>query len=873
MRVLTLSDVRKTDVQQAGGKGANLGELLNQGFPVPPGFIITSAVYQEIFDALDASQELGHVNDLTPSEQEDIARQIRAEFETVALPPSLQQKILTAHENIQSLRSEPVIYAVRSSATAEDMADASFAGQHDTYYYVDKDSLFNMIRKCWGSMWSAAAMSYRTSQGIEHTTVSMAVVIQEMIQSDISGVTFTANPLSGDDDEIVSESTWGMGAAIVDGRVSPDRFITRRSDGKQLHRRIADKKFMVPAGLDQSNESRLTEVPLQLRQKESLTREQLTEVTDWAIKAENHFGIPQDIEWTFQSNNFYMLQSRPITAMGKEETNTSTEGQYVLFKAVAENYTGPLYPLTADIFIHSFPTMKIIDGRIYLNMKFLKPLFPFRISDQQIANLVYLSNDNAGPLKIAWSRVPGFLLILIVNYFISEVLYLRISKLPDGFMDSYRKRVNELVADPGIRANQILLKLLAGTRFFEPAGNMAFFVNIIAASRHPLFLGILGKFLRHWLPDLRQEAESMLCSGSEGVLSTDMGRQIWHLARIAKTNRQVREIIVNESPDKVLGQLASLPAAAEFMDKLQAFIDIHGHRTLKEFELQSVRWEENPAPVIGMIRNYLVVDSNPDSMAAKIQESRTALEAEVREALAALPLGNVLNWRWYLIEYLRKKTKYFAKQRENSRFFHIMSFFAVRKKILQMEDKLIKAGSLKCKDDIFYLHWEELDKLDTGEYNWSHVEDIIRARRMEQIRFTKLVPARTTGIDPDVKDDSNQYELEDMDVLSGQGASPGVYAGIARVILDPAVDAEIRPGEILVAPYTDPAWTPLFLIAHAAVVEVGSYLSHAGTIAREYGMPCVVDVEDCISRIRTGDRIRVNGTLGRVELTQMEVTS
>ncbi|MDK1025342.1 MAG: PEP/pyruvate-binding domain-containing protein [Gammaproteobacteria bacterium] len=874
MSVLNLSDVKKTDIELVGGKGANLGELLSHGFPIPPGFIIVSAAYQEIFDSLDVRQELAGVNELPPREQEEIAQRIRQEFQSVVVPQSLQEKIQAAHDEIQALQDKPVIYAVRSSATAEDSANASFAGQHDTYYYVNNDSLLRMVKKCWGSLWTDAAMSYRSSQGIEHTSVRMAVVIQEMIQSDISGVTFTANPLTGDKDEIVSESTWGMGAAIVDGRVSPDRFITRRGDMSLSHRSIADKKFMVPARLEQPDSPRLVEVPLELRQKESLTPDQLATVTAWAIKAENHFGSPQDIEWSFHNNNFYMLQSRPITAMGAKEEDTSIEGQYVLFKAMAENFTGPLYPLTADLFIRSLPMMEMINGRVYLNMKYLKPLFPFKISDQQIANLAYLSNDRTVELKIAWSKLPKFLLILIVNYLISEVLYRRISNLPDDFMDIYRKRVDDVVADPAISANEVLTRLIAGTRFFEPAGNMAILVNIISASRYPLFMGILTVLLRRWLPDLRQDAESMLCSGAEGVLSIDMGRKIWQLAKIARTNEKVSNIIRDESPDKVLSKLVELSEATEFVSGLEEFKKIHGHRTLREFELQSVRWDEDPSTVIGMIRNYLLVDSNPDAnpdaMEEKFKENRLTLEKEVKLALDTLPFEKALHWRWHLIDYLRNKTRYFVKQRENSRFYHILSFYGVRKKILQMEDKLIAAGALKCKDDIFYLKWEELHKLDAGEYSWIDVEDIIRERRIEQIRLTKLVPPRTIGVDTDVSHDDTQVDDQEIDMLPGQGASPGVYVGTARVILDPAVDAEIKPGEILVAPYTDPAWTPLFLIAHAAVVEVGSYLSHAGTIAREYGMPCVVDVEDCTSRIKTGDRIRVNGTLGRVEFTQVE---
>ena len=266
-----------------------------------------------------------------------------------------------------------------------------------------------------------------------------------------------------------------------------------------------------------------------------------------------------------------------------------------------------------------------------------------------------------------------------------------------------------------------------------------------------------------------------------------------------------------------------------------------------------------------MVRNYLLVDTNLEQADSSIKAQRESLKQQVRDELRALPYEALGNPRTRLIEALIKQTKYYMKLRENSRFYHIMAFYAVRLKILKIEQELLSKKIMKCKDDIFYLRWNEVVQLQAGESDWTDVEDTIRARRMEHIRRGKMVPPKTIGMD---EEEIEEYDNEKA--LSGQGASPGRYEGIARVIMDPATDNEIEPGEILIAPYTDPAWTPLFLTASAAVIEVGSYLSHAGTIAREYGMPCVVDVANCTSKITTGTRISVDGSNGKVTILMQQ---
>lgn len=847
-RVIGLSTITRNDVEVAGGKGANLGELIHEGFPVPPGFVVTADTYSDFVRGWDFES-------LSP---EDIRNRILNE----PLPEEVEASIQTEHERLVPRFSRDFVYAVRSSATAEDLGDASFAGQHDTYYYVSADHLPQMVKKCWASLWADQACSYRDSQGIAHHMVSMAVVVQVMIESEISGITFTANPVSGNREEIVTEASWGMGAAIVDGRVSPDQYIYSREQQDVVSKKIADKKFMVPSSLT-DEETRLVPVPALKRRQETLSTEQLATINEWAEKSQTYFESPQDLEWSIEGDEFFILQSRPITTLAHEE-EPIPEGQYVLFKPMAENFTDPLLPLSQDIFIRLFQILTMIRGRAYLNIKHIKPLIPLKVTDQQIAQLAYLSDASDFKPKLSILKSLGLGVILYINYLLMAVFYYRTDNMPDDFMTSFRKLFRETVDDDSVDAPALMAKLFFRPRFFEPAGNMPIWVNL-AAPRYIFLLGLLNKVLKYWLPDLRDDAASYLTSGTEGILSTDMGRQIWLLAEAARHSPKVVQIMQQHEPKQALPLLQNDQAAEPFMQQLQKFLDMHGHRTLKEFELNSVRWEEDPTPVIAMIRNYFQSDINPTEAEAKVETERTKFAEQIRVELRGKFLESTFGWRWQLIDYLRRKTKYFIRLRENSRFYHIMVFYGVRLKIIKLEEKLLSSGKLKCKDDIFYLYWEEIQQLENNELAWLGVEDRIRERRMEYIRLGKMAPPKTFGVEI-----ARETEIEASDSLSGQGASPGACEGIARVIMDPGTDATVAAGEILVAPYTDPAWTPLFLTASAAVVEVGSYLSHAGTIAREYGMPCVVDVESCTSRIKTGDKIRVDGSNGVVSIINDE---
>jgi rifampicin phosphotransferase len=831
----------------AGGKAANLGALAAEGFPVPPGFVVSAEACREFFASVGVDRAL---------ETGEAAPDIQQRILAGTVPPELAKAILAAHARLAAARGGELTCAVRSSATAEDLPGASFAGQHHTYYYVDTAHLLEMIRHCWASLFSAEAVAYRATHGIAHASVWMAVLVQEMVRSEVSGVAFTANPLNGARGEVVIESSWGMGAAIVDGRVTPDRYVVARDGLAIREQRVADKRFMVPSRLDPARGERLVDIPLAMRRRETLQAEQVRAVATWSLRCEQRFGDPQDVEWAIADGQLYVLQSRPITTLRPAAADEAVEGKYVLFKPLAENFMEPLTPLTAELLLSALGSTigRVIRGRFYMNIRPVQFLLPFRISDEDVASALFLTGQApTSPVRLSVLKLPVTIAAALLFYLAFGVTLARTRGMPEDFMEGYRALCRRVEADPRFDPPGTMRRLWLH-RFFDPIGCMVVIVNL-SAFRFLPWMTALRAMLRRWAPEVRPDAVALLCSGSEGVLSAEMGREIRKLARSARSEPAVAETLVRYEPEDALAQLRQQPEARDFVTRLDGFLAVHGHRAIREFELRSVRWEENPAPVLGMIRNQLMAGADPADPEERAARVREELEAQVRQSVRGL--------RWRLVRLARDRVREYLKLRENSRFYHIMGIGSVRKKVLAIEAERLRSGRLKCKDDIFYLFWREVVAVQQGRLEWRDVDPRIRERRMEHVRLTRITPPRTIGIERRTPAEAGEAAGEE---LRGQSASPGLCQGTARVILDPSADLALRPGEILVAPYTDPAWTPLFLTAGAAVVEVGSYLSHAGTVAREFGMPCVVDVPDCTRRIRTGDRVEVDGDRGVVRL-------
>jgi pyruvate,water dikinase len=720
-----------------------------------------------------------------------------------------------------------------------------------------------MIRSCWASLWSDAVVTYRAAHGMDHAAAQMAVVVQRQIPAEISGVTFTANPVTGARSEIVIEASWGMGAAIVDGRVTPDRYVFAREGLILKERKLSRKRFRVSTTVRGGPEGRLLDVPLEQQHAGTLAVEVARSVAELALRAEEHFGAPQDVEWAIARGQLYVLQSRPITAAGRRPfCRNAGGGKYVLFKPVAENFTDPLTPLSLSLWLGGLPGAPLvaIGGRVYFDVVKLRRLFPFTLTDREVAQLLYLSADGVRPrLKLALTRLPfaafiaGLILLAYAN------VYARTAHLPADFMDGFRRHAGSVDRDARCGVHQAMRELFLATslwrRLVAPLAHQVLLVNTSAA-RYMVWFGALKRLLARWLPDAGPEALGLLASGGPGMLSAETGRRLRKLALEAGRSDATRRLLAEQPPERALAMLRRAPEAAGFVRELDAFLATFGHRALKEFEFRAARWEEDPVPVLGMIRNYLRADPGKDDHDRRAAEKRAELDGVIE---------NVPGMRKHLLRWVARRARYLATLRENSRFYWVLGAYVVRKKILRLEETLIAEGLLRCKDDIFFLEWREVEQLRAGTLGWADVEPRIGQRRREHVRLSKMAPPRVIGIEQPAAA-GPAAAPETAHLLRGQSASAGRHEGTARVILDPEHNVELRQGEILIAPYTDPAWTPLFLTAGAAVVEVGSFLSHAGTIAREYGLPCVVDVAECTTRIRTGDRLVVDGDAGVVHI-------
>jgi pyruvate,water dikinase len=839
--IVRLNEAAKRGVDQVGGKAATLGELAHR-HNVPDGFVIITQAFKEHFElhGLDlgdpATGEPGQVPN-----GETLAR-----LRTLALDGDLAREVQEAFSALPTVEGRAPTCVVRSSAVGEDDQASSFAGQHATYYYVERADLEQRIVDCWLSAWSDAVLSYRSRIGANEP-VRMAVIVQLMIPSEISGVTFTRDPTARQRDAIVIESCWGLGAALVDGRVTPDCYVLRRGSLELVERRLGSKRFKVAEDLLDPVGTRLQPVPRHLQRSATLNDAQVRAVAELAAACEAERGAPQDVEWAIANGSLFLLQSRPISTDTREPK--PPQGRWVAFKPILENFTDALTPLTVDITRRVLPRFgQFIDGRYYLNFDSLRRWVPLRVSDGELVELALLKSDRSD-YGLNWARLSAIVGFLAISYVSTGLLWVRSRHLPFVTLADFRRRCDAMLANSKVDAVATLRQLLLGPQPFAAASQFPFQVNV-SSTRYFFLLAALRWYLRRFAPTFDLAQIAPLCAGTRDMLSTRLIDDLRQTALVAETTPAIRQLLQSDRLEELPNQLAVHPAAAPFVASFESFMADYGHRGTREVELAAPRWREDPTPLFVMIRNLL-------------REGFTeplSVQAEIRNQQAEAALGAALPHRAkrYVASWLVRRIRYYAALRENTRHYTMLAFATVRTKVLELEQQLLQQGLLKCADDIFYLTWDEIAELQRDP-DYARLQARIRRRRLAHMRRNRTQPPLTVNVD-------YRPPRRDAGVLVGQCASPGIAEGTVRLVLDPATDGEIKSGEILVAPYTDPAWTPLFLGAAAVVVETGSYLSHAGTIARELGIPCLVDVAGVMTSLRNGQRLCVDATQGKAFL-------
>jgi pyruvate,water dikinase len=820
----------------AGGKASQLHALIRAEFPVPPAWVVTRGAFES------------HLPRINP-----LVRPARPQ-----LDPALAAQL---GELAATLCDTPESYlAVRSSALSEDGVEYSYAGQHATYYYIKADTLTKAVIDCWLSLWSQQALSYREHAGTT-APLGMAVIVQQMVQADRAGVCFTVDPTDPRMDPegtrtdpegtrlALIEAAWGLGAALVDGRVSPDRYWLD-DDNQIVQQHIGHKRLKVAENLHNPTQARLEPVPVQQRSAQVLTADEAIAVVTLARRAEALFAAPQDVEWAFAGGTLYILQSRPVTALATDAQSAPIEGRWVLFKPLVENLSGPLTPLTVDIFRRVLPPFgQFIHGRLYLNADVFSRLLPVRLSDEELLNLLLLRPTGIS-IRVDWRRLPAAVAIFALGYLASGVTWHRTGNVPLSRLGDFAGRCRKLLDDGRVSPLAALQQLTLNRNPFLPISHLAF-QNNIGAGRHFLLISLLNTLLARFAPRFDATKLAILTSGGEQMLSRTMVEQIQELAAIARLE-PVLLSAGSSGAATLQKRVLELDSSHPFVHGLDAFLEKFGHRAIGEIELMNPRWREDSSVVLQMISNYLQPGGNREKLDS--HGLFLATRDELHQATGR-------RWQRWLIDALITRIRYFVTVRENTRYYHTMAFATVRAKLKNWEESLIDEQRLRCPDDIFFLEWPQLCELRAGKLDWRDVEASIGERRRRYRRQSEIPPRDSFNLSrsPVAPPGATQ-------IRTGHCASPGIAEGVARVIVDPALGVALKPGEILVAPYTDPAWTPLFPGAAAIVVEIGSYLSHAGVVAREYQIPCLVDVLGITRRVRSGQRLRVNATDGWLEI-------
>ena len=834
------AEIGDADLPLVGGKGLNLGKLKTAGFLVPPGFCVTTDAYRSTVETVDTQNS--------------------ETVQAATLSESLQSEILAAYNQLSADQ-----VAVRSSATAEDLPDASFAGQQDTFLNVSGASdLLEKIKACWASLWSDRAITYRHEHGIEDAQLAMAVVVQTMVDAEVSGVMFTRNPTGGD--ELVIESNWGLGEFVVSGEITPDHFMISRETGNLIRETVVSKRKMITREGVQT-------VPIGQREIPSLQRGQVAELGKLGMQVDAFYDAPQDVEWAHAGGQFYLLQARPITTLTdaaeieqlrRQEIEAlqkkADEGGTVWSRYnLSEVLPAPL-PMTWAIMqefmsgrggfgltcrelgflpsrrFNEEGVLDLICGRLYFNLsrevEFNFHGFLFEHDFQQLKRdpnkAIYpqptpnIKRSNT----LFWIKFPYY----IVKAITAELKHSQIRKDLDRILS--RKIFPEFEQYVQTQRH-VSLEELSDQQVIDKfhewcEKTLSEFAK--DALKATVFASFAYQQLETTLQKCFGEAEAkdltrLLITGLEGDLTVDANLKMWEVAQDELT--------------------------------LEDFLEKHGHRSVGEFELAQPRWHEDPSYVKQIIASFR---TNSDANPTKHLQTQRANREKAKRRLARLPVGKAAAFQKQINKVLELTQRYMPF-RESAKFYLMLGYELIRKALLELDRRYQLDGG------IFYLMPDELDQLIQGE----DLQSVIAKRKTTRSRLLKIeVP---DVIYSDILNRIGEPQaIEAKDEIQGVGVSVGVATGEAYVLRD-AADAQIAgKNYILVCPSTDPGWTPLFLHATALVMEYGGMLSHGAIIAREYGIPAVVNIAAATQRIQSGTRLRVDGGRGVVSILEDEST-
>ena len=866
--VLGFQDIDKTKLMIVGGKGANLGELSKiEGIRVPEGFCITTKAYKRIIGETSSMNELLAQLSLLQVEDRDkigeLSGEIRRVIEGIAIPQDIHEEIT----RFLSMFGEKNAYAVRSSATAEDLPTASFAGQQDTYLnIIGKEAILKHISKCWASLFTDRAVIYRMQNGFDHEKVQLSVVIQKMVYPQVAGILFTADPVTSNRKVLTVDASFGLGEAMVSGLVNADSYKVR--NGKVIDKKISTKKLAVHALKDGGTKEQEIEPERQNRQ--ALTDEQILQLERMGRKIEEHFGHPQDIEWCLIDDTFYIVQSRPITTLFPIPEAIDQENHVYVSVGHGQMMTDPMKPLGLSFFLLTAARpMYKAGGRLFVDVTLMLASPASRESildvmgkgDPLIKDALMTIVEREDFIKSSpdGKKVPspsksnkgisssGFQAQIENDpTIVSDLIKSSQTSIEELKQTIQTKSGSDLI-DFILEDIQQLQKIL-----FDPQSSAVWRAAMDASSW-------INEKMNEWLGE--KNVADTLSQSVPNNITSEMGLALLDVADVIRPYPEVIEYLQHVKDDNFLDELVKFDGGQETQDALSAYLNKYGMRCVGEIDITKTRWSEKPTTLVPMILSN-IKNFEPGESKRRFEQGRQEAlkkEQELLDRLKQLPDGEQkARETKRMISLIRN----FIGYREYPKYGMVHRYFVYKQALLKEAERLVQTGVLHEKEDIYYLTFQEL-----REVVRTHTLDdqIISKRKDEYTFYEKLTPPRVITSDGEIV--AGEYKREHLpaEAIVGLPVSSGVIEGRARVILK-MEDADLEDGDILVTSFTDPSWTPLFVSIKGLVTEVGGLMTHGAVIAREYGLPAVVNVENATRLINDGQRIRVNGTEGYVEI-------
>ncbi|MGG3466092.1 phosphoenolpyruvate synthase [Neobacillus pocheonensis] len=879
--VLHLNEVDKDSLPYVGGKGANLGEMTKAGFSVPQGFCVTISAYQAHLEKGTEMDrfltELDHVHADSLEQIRILGQKIRKSIEHLSIPWEVQTAIVEAWQHYGMGKA----YAVRSSATAEDLPGASFAGQQETYLNVrGLQQLLDSVRRCWASLFTDRAISYRAKNGFNHRQVFLSVVVQEMVFPAVSGIMFTADPITGNRKITSIDASFGLGEALVSGLVSADLYQVK--GGQIIQKKISDKKIAIYPVPDGGTLTK--DLSLEQQQSQALSDEQILRLAGLGREIEDHYGTEQDIEWCFENGEFYIVQSRPITSLYPLPKITDNRLHAFISMGHQQMMTDAISPLGISILRTMFPLGKsgsigsesssILEagGHLFFDpteLLFLKPV------KRMLPRLLRLIDERIGSAIGQLVHLPEFK--HPADKHVKKAFY-RTARtafrtvLPGLFVKDYaaaRQDISHFM-NQRIQETERLLFEVSGTerisRLQENLGNLI--LSVIRKIAPYMFSGLASKVLtetlvRKWLGN--DERVHILNKSLSGNVTSELGLMIGDLADIAREYPQVVEYLQRAEDNTFFDGLCQVQGGKAFVKEFEHFMRQYGMRCPGEIDIANTRWRESPTALVPSIISHIHSLAPGEHRDKFLQGEKEAQEAEkqIISDVRRTPGGS---FKARILSRLIRNYRNLAGLREFPKYTIIRHFDIYKRAILDEASVLVKHGKLYRESEVFYLSLSELLAVKDGTLD-GVIQKLIVHRIGQHQGNIKLIPPRVMTSDGEVITGERRDVKAPDGALIGTPVSSGMVEGFAKVVLRPE-DAKLNSGEIMIAPFTDPGWTPLFHSAKGLVMEVGGMMTHGAVVAREYGIPAVASIDNATTILKDGSYIRIDGTHGYVQVLE-----